>query len=343
VVTAPALAIEKRCPAEVMQCDPIEYVVVVRNKGDGVAKNVKVTDTFPNGITTADGKTSMMSNVGDLGPGQSKEMRYTVKAAQTGSFTNKAVATADGGLTAEATCTTVVKKPVLEVTKTGPAERYIGRPAEYTITVKNNGDSAARDTVLTDTVPSGMQFVSATEGGQFGGGMVTWRLGTMEPGASRKVSVTLNASAAGSPKNVAKATANCAEDEAAAEMSIKGVPAVLLECVDSPDPVELGTATTYTITVTNQGSADATNVKVVAEVQPEADYVSSTGATPGTAAGRTITFGAIPVLAPKAAASWQVTVKAVKPGDTRFKITMITDQNLQGGTIQESESTHFYE
>lgn len=343
VVTSPKLTIEKKCPAEVVLCDPIEYVITVRNTGDGMAKNVKVTDQLPAGLATTDGKTSVLANVGDLGPGQSKEIRFTVKASKTGRYENRVAAAGDGGLTAEATCTTVVKQPALEVTKTGPKERFIGRDATYEITVKNTGDAPARDTVLSDPLPSGVQFVSASDGGSNQGGTVTWRLGTLEPGASKKVSVVVKAMTAGSVKNTAKATAFCAEGTATTDMSIAGIPAVLLEVVDLEDPDEVGTTETYVITVTNQGSADATNVRIVAEVQPEAEYVSSTGATQGSAVGRTVTFAPLASIPPKGKAEWRVVVKGIKAGDTRFKVQLTTAQTEATGPINESESTRFYE
>lgn len=343
VVTAPALAIEKRCTAEIVQCDPIEYVITVRNTGDGVARNVQVSDTLPEGITTDAGATSVNQNLGDLGPGQAKEIRFMARASRTGSFTNSVRATADGGLTAESSCTTVVSKPELALTKTGPSTpRYLGRNAEFTITVTNNGNTVARDTVLTDSVPPGLEFVSASDGGTFGGGNVTWRLGNMDPGATRTVTVTLKVNSAGTVENKATVAAFCADASGVASMTGKGIPAVLLEVIDLEDPDEIGTTETYVITVTNQGSADDTNIRIVAEVQPEAEFVSATGATPGQAAGRTVTFAPLPMLAPKAKAEWRVTVKGTQAGDTRFKVTMTTD-NLEGKPVEETESTRFYE
>jgi uncharacterized repeat protein (TIGR01451 family) len=343
VVTSPKLAIEKKCPAEVTVCDNIEYVITVRNAGDGPAKNVKINDPLPAGLATSDGKNAYTASVGDLGPGQSKEIRFTVKASKPGRYDNKVTATADGNLTAEANCSTVVKQPALEVTKTGPKERFIGRDATYEITVKNTGDAPARDTVLTDPLPSGLQFVSASDGGANQGGTVTWRLGVLDPGASKKVTLTVKALTPGTAKNVARATAYCAEGQATMDMSVEGIPAVLLEVIDLEDPDEVGTTTTYLITVTNQGSADATNVKIIAEVQPEAVYDSSSGATPGTAAARTVTFAPLAKIAPKAKAEWRVVVKSTKAGDTRFKVSMTTDQIASQGAVQETESTRFYE
>jgi uncharacterized repeat protein (TIGR01451 family) len=43
---------------------------------------------------------------------------------------------------------------------------------------------------------------------------------------------------------------------------ITGISAVSLEVVDVDDPVKVGARTTYVISVTNQGSAAATNVSI---------------------------------------------------------------------------------
>jgi len=340
VVTSPKLVIEKRCPEAVTLCDPIEYVIVVRNTGDGPADNVQVTDNLPDGVTTTDGKTSAVSNVGTLAAGQSKEIRISAKANRTGRFENRVMAKADGGLTAEASCTTVVSKPELAVTKTGPEMRYIGRPAVYEITVTNKGDAPARDTVLTDTVPAGLEFTSASDGGSFAGGLVTWRMGTLEPGASKKVTVTLKPLSAGTVKNVATAKAFCTEASADTTMPIKGVPAILLECVDDPDPIEVGGQVTYTIVVTNQGSADCTNIVIDCTLPNEQEYVSSDGPAKATASGKSVKFAPVATLAPKARLVYKVVVKGVKEGDVRFTTVLTADFITE--PVQETESTHIY-
>jgi uncharacterized repeat protein (TIGR01451 family) len=339
-VTSPKLAIEKRCPAAVTMCDPIEYVIVVRNAGDGPATKVQVTDTLPDGVTTTDGNKSVVNDVGDLAAGQSKEIRITAKASKVGKFENKVVAKADGGLTAEASCTTVVSKPELVVTKTGPEMRYLGRPAVYEITVTNKGDAPARDTVLTDTVPAGLEFTQASDGGKFAGGVVTWSLGTMEPGASKKVTVTLKPTAAGTVKNVATAKAACTEASADTSMPVKGVPAILLECVDDPDPIEVGGQVTYTIIVTNQGTADDTNILIECTLPAEEEYISSDGPAKATASGKTVKFAPVATLAPKAKLTYKVVVKGTKEGDVRFKVQLDSDATTQ--PVQETESTHIY-
>ncbi len=340
VVTAPALALEKTCPGEVVICDPIPYTIVVTNKGDGPATNVKVNDPLPDGLTTDDGKTSVTMDVGDLGAGQSKQFTINVKATRPGRFDNRATATADRGLSAEASCSTVVRQPILAVTKTGPAERYIGRPIPFEITVTNNGDTAARDTMLTDPLPAGAEFVEASDGGQMSDGKVTWNLGTLEPKASRKVTIVLKASQRGEIRNTATAQAFCTQAAADAATPIKGIPAILLEVVDSPDPIEVGGTTTYTIEVTNQGSADDKNIVIVCELPEQQDLVSADGPTASTVTGKTVRFAPLPSLDPKAKVTYRVVVKATAVGDVRFKTSLTS--GMTTSPVEETESTHIY-
>ncbi len=341
VVTQPALELTKTGPAEVLQCDPITYTVTVRNAGDGTAENVKITDKLPNGLETDSGLKTVVVNVGDLGPGKAMKATYTVKAAKTGTFTNTAVASGEPNLSAEATHKVTVTNPVLQVEKTGPEMRYLGTRAEFTITVSNTGDGPARNTTLTDTVPAGLEFVSASSGGQMNGGQIVWNLGTLNPDQTKTVTATFMARQPGDFSNTATANAYCTTAADDASIRIEGIAAILLEVVDEADPIEVGANETYTITVTNQGSAVDTNIQIVCTLPAEQDYVSSTGPTQARAQGKTVTFAPLPALAPKAQAVFRVVVKANATGDVRFRTEMTSDQLTS--PVMETESTHVYE
>ncbi len=339
-VVQPALQLVKETPADVVICDPIPVRLVVTNTGTGTARNVVINDPLPDGWTTSDGKREVNIHVGDLAAGQSREYTVATRASQTGSFVNRATAREAGGLTAEASSSTNVHKPELQLTKTGPRFRFIGRPATFEITVTNTGDIPARQTVLVDQVPAGTAFVSASDGGQFDKNQVRWALGDLPPGASKTVKMTVKVQQRGSVRNVAVARAYCADGEASFVMEARGIPAILLEVVDLEDPVEVGGTTTYLITVVNQGSAEGTNIKITCELPPEESLVSAQGPTPGTASGRTITFAPLPSLAPKAKATYRIAVKGEGTGDVRFGVTLKSDQMTS--PVQETESTHIY-
>jgi uncharacterized repeat protein (TIGR01451 family) len=341
-VVQPALRLVKTAPSEVLLCEPIPVKITVTNTGTGLASDVKVSDMLPEGLMTSDGKKSVMLDAGTLAAGQSKSFSMELKASKTGSYVNKATAMASGGLKAEASTTTVVRQPVLTIEKSGSQKGYLGRNVTFDIVVANKGDAAAKDTMLEDELPGGTKFISATGGGGLRGSKVVWELGTLNPGANRKISLTVMPSGAGTVRNVAKATATCAEGvSATASTEITGIPAVLLEVIDIDDPIEVGSNTTYVITATNQGSMAGTNISIVCTLEENEQYVSSSGATRGRLEGNKVVFQPLPSLAPQAKAQWQVVVKAVKAGDVRFRVTMNTDQITR--PVEETESTNLYE
>lgn len=342
-VIAPKLALALEATPEVLVCDPIKLTYTVTNTGSGNATNVVINQKLPEGLTTVDGKTSVTTVPVTLEPNKPQKFEILVKASKAGTVSNTASATADNGLKADgAAVSTKVLKPVLTIKKTGPATVFLGRTATYEIVVTNTGDGDAKGAVIDDPIPAGAKFSSATAGGALVGNTVSWKLGDLKPKDSKTVSVTIvPADVVSTLKNVSTARAYCADAvSATAETAVKGIPALLLEVVDDPDPIEVNGTTTYTIEVTNQGTATATNVKIVSTLEDSQDFVAAGGATKGAANGKVVTFDPLPSLAPKGKAVWTVKVKAVKEGDIRFKTAMTADQLTR--PVEETESTNQY-
>jgi uncharacterized repeat protein (TIGR01451 family) len=338
----PALKLTKEAPAEAMLCDNIPLKFTVTNTGSGTTSNVVIKDALPEGLMLADGKKSIMVQVGDLASGQAKAYSAMVKAQKTGTYVNKATATADGDLTTDSGETkTIVRQPVLAITKTAPEKVIVGREVTYDIKVTNKGDVTAANAMIKDMSPAGAAFVKASDGGASGGGAVTWNIGSLAPDASKNVTVTYKPTGAGEISNKAVAMATCAEDVSAmAKTTAIGVPGVLLEVVDLEDPVIMGNNITYVITVTNQGFAPLTNVAVVATIEEHFKYVSSSGPSAGAITDNILTFAPIPTLNAKSTATWKVIVKTTAAGNHIFTVTL--KSNELGG-VQETESTNVYE
>lgn len=340
-VVAPALALTKTLPSDVMVCDVIPLKFSLTNNGSGTARNVKLSDKLPEGMTTADGKSEILLTLGDLAAGQSVNRSIDVKVAKTGEYSNTAVASADDGLKSEATSKVAAHQPVLIVEKTGPTKQYVGVPFTYDIKVTNKGDADATETIVTDTLPAGLDATEASDNGRISGGKVVWNLGTLAKGATRELKLTVKGREQSTARNTVSAQAACAAvASVTAETQLVGIPAILLEVVDEPDPVAVGGTTTYTIAVTNQGSAVATNVKLVSLLEDQMEFVAAKGDTNSKADGKTISFDPLATLAPKARAVWTVTVKATADGDVRFKTTLTSDQLSR--PVEELESTTFY-
>ena len=256
---------------------------------------------------------------------------------------SKAVASSANGLQAEsAPATIVVDKPVLSIAVSAPDKQYVGRAVTYDITVTNESDAPAKDTVIEDAIPDDVKSMKASAGAKLSGKKVVWPLGTLAPRTSQTVQVSFEPTREGVLSNSVSAIANCADMvTASAQTALKTIPAVLLEVIDVTDPVEVGTRTTYVITVTNQGSAPSTNIEVVCGIEDNMRYVSSSGSSAGTIEDSTLTFAPLESLAPKAKATWRVIVTALKVGDTRFKTTMKTDELTR--PVEETEATRIYE
>lgn len=339
-IVQPELLLTMSAPSEVILCDSITLRYVVTNRGSGVARNVKVVGAMPSGLATQDGRSSVTFDAGSLAAGQSREFTVAAKATSTGSFTSTAQASEDGGLSAQASVETSVIVPKLVLSKTGPEERYLGRPATYEIVVSNDGDAPAKDTIIVDELSSGHRIVETSMGGQAAGGRVTWNLGTIPPGSQQRVSLTVVPDQIGTIRNSVSAKAYCAEAVAETTTEIRGISAMLLEVVDNDDPIEVGALETYDIMVTNQGSADGTNIVIACTVPPEQEYVSANGPTPATLQGNIVRFAPLQKLAPKTTVIYKVVVRGVEPADVRFRVSMTSDQLTT--PVDETESTHVY-
>ncbi len=167
----------------------------------------------------------------------------------------RAVAPATAGLSLE-------KDDGIEVTK-------VGAETSYTITVANTLiDETIADAVVTDTLPAGLEFVSASHGGTESGGVVTWELDDLAPGASveRQLTVRVTDAAASPLVNEAAVAAPDPADPsetfaADGEDSNTVRSLSIVKTSDATDPAALGEKVTYTVTLTNDGPGDYTDAE----------------------------------------------------------------------------------
>ncbi len=148
-------------------------------------------------------------------------------------------------------------------------------------------------------------------------------------------------------RNEATARAYCCDDvSSGTDVSFRGIPAILLEVVDSPDPIEVNGQTTYTIDVTNQGDADDTEISITATLAPEQKFISADGSGARGAThrvdGQRVSFSTVPVIHAKERITYKVTVSALSAANVRFAVKLTSKETTQGGSIDETESTTQY-
>lgn len=97
----------------------------------------------------------------------------------------------------------------LEVRMSGPtAAVKVNGTARFRIVITNPGPAAARNVCVTDELPAGITFVGSAGGGNFRGGVVRWKVGTVPAGGMREVMLDVSCALAGTLKNVCNVTAD---------------------------------------------------------------------------------------------------------------------------------------
>lgn len=337
-VVRPDLQLSATAPAEILVCDPVPVKLVVKNSGSSALSDVKIAGALPEGMLS-DGQNNVSFDAGTLAPGESRDFDFKAIASSPGTFATSAKATAAQGVHAEASTSTTVREPRLKVTCEAPERQYLGRSFDVKCVVTNQGDGAAGAVVLEAPVPEGLTFKSASGNGHISDNKVVWDLGTLEATAQQTATATFVGAAPGNFEFNGKARGTCAKEAIAMDtIRLTGLAAILLEKADDPDPVQVGDTTTYTVKVTNQGTAPDSNIRIVVTLPEEIAPVSAAGCESINA--QVVTFPIVGTLAPKDAVTYKIVAKGVKPGDAHTKFLLTSDVLVS--PISAEESTHIY-
>jgi uncharacterized repeat protein (TIGR01451 family) len=349
-IIRPAISLRKIGPAQAFVNETLRFQLIVTNTGATEVTGVSLTDSLPRELEHQSGQKQLTWDLGALGPGQSRSVDYQVVAKLAGRACNRATATTAGGLREEAESCVNIVEARLTLAMTGPKEGFINQPTTYQITVRNAGTTALTNVGLTDYLPPEMTYVSSGAGGQFtpgmpggGGGTVQWIIGNLEPGAGRAVDLVLRSSVAGQICHRAIAAAGGAGTvQAEACTTFEGVAGLLLDIKDTIDPVEVGAKTSYIITVRNQGTQTATNVRIEALVPDQFAVTRREGSSESRQEGQKVLFQPLNIKA-NDTAQFLVEVEARQAGDVRFKVDMFADQLTSGKPAHKEESTTIFD
>ncbi|MEN8114962.1 MAG: hypothetical protein ABFS21_11320, partial [Actinomycetota bacterium] len=165
----------------------------------------------------------------------------------------------------------------LSVTKTAdPVSALAGQDqVTYTLVVDNAGPAAAQNVVVTDTLPTGLTFVSGTWPGGTCGSSISCALGVLPASDSVTVTIIADVDAAATPGTATNAASvSTSTDDADPSNNSTTVDVTITTQADlsitktaSPDPAFAGQEVTYTLTVDNAGPSDAQSV-VATDILP---------------------------------------------------------------------------
>lgn len=196
-------------PDPVFVGNNLTYTLTVTNNGPSLATGVTLTDTLPSGVTYVSSTASQGSapiysddtvtvNLGDVAAGSNAKVTIVVMPNVDGTIINTAFVNAneDDNNTVNNTAiqsTTVNPATDLAVSKSAvPDSVYVGNNLTYTVIVLNNGPSLATGVIVTDKLPAGVVFVSATSNQgncSEADGVVTCNLGNLPIGAKGIITI----------------------------------------------------------------------------------------------------------------------------------------------------------
>jgi uncharacterized repeat protein (TIGR01451 family) len=341
-VREPKLMVKAQAPEKALVGEAANVVLTVSNPGDFPADQIKLNVALGEGLESARGNKASF-DLGSLAGGESRQVTIPCVAKVAGKHKCEATVEGDDGLKANDTLNITVIQPSIDLEVTGPKLRYLDKKGTYTFKVTNPSEASATNVFVTEVIPAGFKFVTADQGGQhdFATRTVKWFIGELGAGQSKEVKAELLATDTGDfthKINVSGARGIKADKEHSTK--VEGVSALLMEVVDTDDPIEVKTETTYEVRITNTGSKFETDVKLACTIPAQMKFKSASGPVKHTIVGNDIVFETIPKLAQRADATFKITVVGSVKGDARFK-AMLTSGGLTQPVIKE-ESTRVY-
>jgi len=341
-VEEPMLKVAMKGPSEVMMGEPASHVVTVSNPGTGVAHNVTLEVTIPEGLQHPKGKRLKM-DLGSVNPGEQRSVRLSLTAVAGGSQNVGVIATSGTELRQTANAAVSVLAPSLNLTVDGPALRYVGRDARYSLKLANDGQAVTNNVRAMYVVPKGFEYLYASRGGKYDETTrtVTWFVGSVSPKEAIDLSLKLKPVELGEFSHVARAVSeHGAIANAKAATRIEGTASLVLEVLDLDDPVEIGRETAYEVRVRNEGSKQAQNVGLSIELPNGVKLLNIKGPTQHIAESGLVVFKALPALEPGKTAIFQIHIQGADEGNHRVRARLTSDSIQEPLTVEEL--TRFY-
>jgi uncharacterized repeat protein (TIGR01451 family) len=295
-------------------------------------------------------------------PGEDETITFSVEAISPGTMVNDVEVTADeidwpsGGPNNDSVTTTVLATADISVSKTA-SNPVLLSPFTYTVTVTNVGPSDATGVEIRDTLPAGLEFISASAGCSAPdiNRVVTCSIPTLNvtenlnppPAETYEIAIIVRPTTTGVFNNVVEVSGDELDPDTSNNTfthSVEVFPlADLSVTVEATTPV-VNNPFTYTITVTNAGPSDLTGITVVDTLPAGFLFVSaSPGCTYISGNQVTCTIAILDVdesVNPPTPASAQITITVVPTTAGTFDNVVTVSSDTNDPDLSNNTYTH---
>ncbi|SFH59175.1 DUF11 domain-containing protein [Planctomicrobium piriforme] len=321
-VTAPQLAISMNGPEEAVLGEHVTYQFKLQNRGQGTAKAVFLRTILPPGLKHPGGN-DLEYEAGSLAPGAEKIIDLTVTPEHAGTFTPVAQISNDSKTHAETRADLHIIKSRLELSRTGPENRFVGRPAPCVTRITNNSTRMLNNLTIQEKVAPGVELANVPRGGRWDPRtrLITWTLPQLNPGESREMNSLYVASAGGDHVGSLIAVDDAGNRaEIKTVLSVKGFADLTADITAAQRTVLVGERVTLRLTLKNEGTAAAKDVRAKFTFPAGFEFAAAHGPTEYAIQGQTIQFEPLPEIAMAGQQVYEIALIASAAGSA--KVTM---------------------
>ncbi len=326
-IQTPSVVIHKRAPAEVKVGKPATFVIQVRNVGTAEALGVLVHDRVPAGMQLIDATPAptmqgdmLVWQLGAMPAGDERSITMQLVPQEEGELGSVARVTFE----AAASVRTRSTRPELKITQRAPQKVLIGQQLEIELEVANVGTGEATNVILQADVPPGLDH---PRGRQLDNAM-----GSLRPGEVRREVLRMRAVESGVIENVVHLVAEDAEP-VSHTVAVEVVSPKIAVTLAGPSRRFLERQATYMVNIQNGGTAPATNVEIMAQLDRGFTFVGTENNGHYDPNRHAVLWSIIDLPAGESA-SVPVTLLPIEEGDQVIRLEATADLNSR------SESEH---
>lgn len=321
-VQTPQLTLEKSAPEEMQVGKPARLTVRLRNSGAAPAHDVQLRDLVPEGaqlvstnpeaFSTPQGELSW--SLGTLKPGDETTVEIEVLPIAEGEMGSVAAVS----FRAEATARSRVTKPELTLQVAAAKQVMIGDNVTLAIKIANPGTGPATGVILEERVPDGLKHTAGAE--------LEFDVGTLKPGETKSLDLTLTAAQAGQIVNqlTARGDANLRAD---AQAEIEVIAPALRISMEGPSRRYLERQATYTVSISNPGTAPAKDVELVTQLPKGLKFVKANNSGQYDAQTHSVLWS-LEELPPQEKGTVSLTALPIEAGEQRLRVAGRAAQGL---------------
>jgi uncharacterized repeat protein (TIGR01451 family) len=267
---SPTLSLEKTAPQEIQVGKSAMFTIRVRNTGKVAAQNVEIRDEIPQGTQLAGTRPQasrakqgqVVWSIGTIKPGEEAKVELELLPLVEGEIGSVATVHFAGEASVRTRCT----RPQLAIEVQAPQEVLLGDKVSLSIRISNPGTGVATGVVLAETIPEQLAHPAGPD--------LEYEIGDLAPNESREVELTMTAAQAGEVMNLLRARGD-GQLAAEAQADFNVVSPQLKVALQGPKRRFLERQATYTVSISNPGTAPARDVELVTHLPKGLKFVEA--------------------------------------------------------------------